>query len=271
MGVRSYIIRGGDLGVDRLRVLGRATWAGTERALRRAGIRAGMHCLDFGCGAGDVSVALAKVVGPAGRVVGIDMDEAALERARALAREQGVAVEFVAGRCEEAAWSGEFDLSYSRFLLSHLTDPAAGLRRLAEATRPGGTVVVEDVNIPVHICYPPRPSFARYVGLYVDCARRRGADPELGLKLVSMFVDAGLVDVEVDVSMPTFRSGEGKQIARLTLAAIADAAIAGGLTDREEVDRLLDDLTLFEADPASIMSTAQTIQVRGRKPVEPGA
>ena len=141
-------------------------------------------------------------------------------------------MEFVTGHCEEASWSDHFDLSYARFVLSHLADPVAGLRRLRGATRPGGTVVVEDVNMSAFVCYPPRPSFLRYVELYMACARRHGADPELGLKLVSMFVAAKLTDVEVDVSTPTFRRGDGKQIARLTLAGIAEAAIAAGLTDR---------------------------------------
>src|SRR4051812_13143068 len=105
MNADSYTIRGGDLGADRLRVVGRATWAGTERLLGHAGLRPGMTCLDFGCGSGEVSVPLAKIVGTEGRVVGIDMDDGVLERARALAREQGVAVEFVSGLCEEASWS----------------------------------------------------------------------------------------------------------------------------------------------------------------------
>jgi ubiquinone/menaquinone biosynthesis C-methylase UbiE len=44
----------------------------TERLLRSAGIDAGMRVLDLGCGAGDVSMLAAELVGPAGIVVGID-------------------------------------------------------------------------------------------------------------------------------------------------------------------------------------------------------
>jgi hypothetical protein len=81
-----------------------------------------------------------------------------------------------------------------------------------------------------------------------------------------MFLDAGLRDVEVSISMPVFRAGDGKSIARLTLSAIADAAIAAGLADRAELDRLLAEIEEHEADPRSIQSTAQVFQVVGRRP-----
>lgn len=77
-------------------------------------------------------------------------------------------------------------------------------------------------------------------------------------------IDIELENVEVSISMPVFRTGEGKTIARLTLPNIADAAISSGLTDRAEVDRLLGELATHEADPRSIQSTAQVFQVIGR-------
>jgi hypothetical protein len=81
-----------------------------------------------------------------------------------------------------------------------------------------------------------------------------------------LLIDAGLEDVHVSISMPVFRAGEGKTIARLTLSNIADAAIAAGLTNRAEVDRLLAELAEHETDPGSIQSTAQVFQAVGRRP-----
>ena len=46
----------------------------TERMLRSAGIRTGMHVLDVGCGAGDVSFLVSALVGPGGSVTGVDLD-----------------------------------------------------------------------------------------------------------------------------------------------------------------------------------------------------
>jgi ubiquinone/menaquinone biosynthesis C-methylase UbiE len=85
-----YSIRGGLAGRERLRVLARVHGPATERLLGHLGIEAGMRCLDVGCGGGDVTLALARRVGPAGEVVGVDLDEVKLGLARDEAREAAV-------------------------------------------------------------------------------------------------------------------------------------------------------------------------------------
>ena len=54
----------------------------TERVFQKAGISEGMHVLDLGCGAGDVSFLAAELVGPTGSVVGVDLDPGVLAVAR---------------------------------------------------------------------------------------------------------------------------------------------------------------------------------------------
>src|SRR5215813_13986590 len=51
----------------------------TEHLLRRAGLSAGMHVLDIGCGVGDVSLLAARIVGRSGRVTALDVDARALD------------------------------------------------------------------------------------------------------------------------------------------------------------------------------------------------
>jgi ubiquinone/menaquinone biosynthesis C-methylase UbiE len=58
----------------------------TERLLRSAGISQGMRVLDLGCGAGDVALLAAELVGPSGSVVGIDRNQAVIAMARQRAR-----------------------------------------------------------------------------------------------------------------------------------------------------------------------------------------
>jgi SAM-dependent methyltransferase len=261
-----YIVRGGDPGAERLRILSQAMRPGTLAVLDRAGIAPGLDVLDLGCGSGDATLDIARLVGPSGRVVGIDMDDSVLSHARSASEACGLSIEWRQGLVKDLDEDGSFDIAYARFLFSHLPDPVDVLRRMQRAVRRSGKVVVEDIDITTHAHWPPNEAFQRYIQLYEATARARGLDPDIGPRLASMLIDAGLEDVEVSIAMPVFRTGEGKSVARVTLANIADAAISAGLTDRMEIDRLLAELAAHEADLRSIQSTAQVFQVIGRRP-----
>ena len=62
----------------------------TEHFLRDAGIGSGMRVLDIGCGMGDVAMIVAQLVGSAGRVVSIDLDQASIETAQRRASNMGL-------------------------------------------------------------------------------------------------------------------------------------------------------------------------------------
>jgi ubiquinone/menaquinone biosynthesis C-methylase UbiE len=76
-----YLLRGGRAGAERLHLLNRVKWPTTEQLLGAAGLRAGMSCLDVGCGSGDVTLKMAALVGAEGNVVGVDRDQAILRLA----------------------------------------------------------------------------------------------------------------------------------------------------------------------------------------------
>jgi ubiquinone/menaquinone biosynthesis C-methylase UbiE len=69
-----YVIRGGRSGYQRLQMLARVQNPNTLEVLRQAGLCPGMHCLDVGCGSGDVTFELARLAGPDGSATGLDMD-----------------------------------------------------------------------------------------------------------------------------------------------------------------------------------------------------
>ena len=90
-----YVLRGGQWGYDRLKLLARTKRDDTLELFRRAGLRPGMRCVDLGCGGGEVSFDLAVAAGPGGLVTGVDMDAEKLALARAEARVRRLAnVEF---------------------------------------------------------------------------------------------------------------------------------------------------------------------------------
>ena len=103
-------------------------------------VRPGDRVLDVGCGFGDTALQLARLVGPRGRVVGVDCCDAFLDIARDEAR--GAAnVEFVRGDAEIALPAEGFDFVFARFGTMFFANPVAGLRNMRRALKPGGLMV----------------------------------------------------------------------------------------------------------------------------------
>jgi len=114
-----------------------------ETALDRLGLGAGWRCVDVGAGGGDVTVALAEMVGRDGRVYAVDSDPLARDEvARAAAAHAQVIALTQAG--EDLLLPEEVDLAFCRFLLLHVVDPAVVVTKMAAAVRPGGWVVAQE-------------------------------------------------------------------------------------------------------------------------------
>lgn len=239
----------------------------TDSLLDRLPLHAGATCLDVGCGGGDVTAELARRVGPAGSVLGVDIDPTILELAAGEARAKGLNnVEFRVLDIRSRQVGTTFDLVYSRFLLSHLADPAAGIAALLGHVRPGGLLAVEDIDFSGSFTWPESDAFHRFRDLYVGVVRGRGGDPDLGRRLPLLFLDHGLEDVDVRVGQPIGMQGAVKLINGLTLENIADAVTADGLAERSEIEALLAEMDRFAADPRTLIALPRIVQVRGRRP-----
>lgn len=264
----SYVIRGGEQGTSRMRVVARAMWPTTERLLLTAGLTSGMRCLDVGCGAGDVSLALARLVGTSGSVNGLEQDEVKVQFAREDAHREGLRnVQFRSSNAEQLEDDAEYDLVYARFLLTHLREPAAVLRRMMRATRPGGVIVVEDIDHAGVFSYPHSSALEEFVELYNRVVRSRGADPEIGPKLPELFREVGLTTLHVSHVQPVYIDGEAKQIHRITLDNIAPALTAAGLATDAELEMLTRELDAFLTRPDTLVSTPRIFQVWARRPL----
>jgi SAM-dependent methyltransferase len=265
--VASYVIRGGAEGKARLSVISAALAPSTASVLDAVGVHEGMRVLDLGCGGGDVTLALAQLVGAQGAVVGIDVDDVKLGLAREDAADAGMQhVEYRVGDATSLDARDEYDVVYARLLLTHLADPAAMLARMVAATRPGGTVVVEDLDHSAVYSYPTLPALTTFVALYNEVARRRGGDPEIGPKVLGMFRAAGLVDVRMAAAQPVFADGAPKRIHQITLENVRDAMQTEQVATAVELDPIAAELEAFCAEDGTIVAFPRIFQVFGRRP-----
>jgi ubiquinone/menaquinone biosynthesis C-methylase UbiE len=134
--------------VQRLKSQGAMLRPITERLLRNVGIDAGMRILDLGCGAGDVSMLAAELVGPEGSIVGIDGSQEVLNVAKERAREGGLHhISFVQASIEAFSAREPFDLVIGRYILIHQSEPVTLLRNAARLVRPGGALAFHEVRV----------------------------------------------------------------------------------------------------------------------------
>ena len=127
--------------------------AGRDGGWRRAAVRAahlapGNSALDVACGTGKLTRALAAVVGPTGRVVGVDLAPAMVEEARR-AYGEVAQVEFTVGNALALPFeTGTFDAATIAFGLRNLASFEDGFREMARVVRPGGRVVCLELTTP---------------------------------------------------------------------------------------------------------------------------
>jgi ubiquinone/menaquinone biosynthesis C-methylase UbiE len=261
-----YAIRGGKDGKKRLDLLAGVLLPTTMQLLERAGLVKGIKCLDVGCGGGHVAILMANVVGPEGRVVGTDTDAAIL----ALAREDAQAARITNLTFQQldacaCVWHEEFDLTYSRFLLSHLNEPQNCLVCMVEACVPGGRIVIEDTDFTGSFCYPFSAAYERYKELYQQLVEQRGGDSNIGRKLAAMMRRVGIEEIELNVIQPAHIHGDGKLMASFTMSRISDALIAEGLVTKGQVQEILAELNQIAADSETLISLPRIFQAWGKR------
>lgn len=159
-------------------------------ALLATGLAPGMRVLEAGPGAGGMLRWLGAEVGESGRVVGVDLNP------RFLPDSPSGNIEIITGDVATVPLAGGFDIVYCRFVLMHLPDPLAALVRFRELLRPGGHLVLSDLDMVGHVAcdrdHPAAEGFDRI---------RRGLAPALR--------DGGIMDLEFARRLPALLDAAG--------------------------------------------------------------
>jgi arsenite methyltransferase len=125
------------------------SFAGVANPWEHGRLAAGERVLDLGCGAGTDSLVAAQMVGPEGRVRGIDMTPEMLAKARAAAAEMGASnVEFLESEAEHLPFRDEsFDVVISNGVIDLIPDKEAVFSEIYRVLAPGGRMQIADVTI----------------------------------------------------------------------------------------------------------------------------
>jgi ubiquinone/menaquinone biosynthesis C-methylase UbiE len=163
--------------------------------LARLDLRAGETVLDLGCGTGDHTREVAKLVAPGGNVVGVDFSTNMIAEATLRQSSSSVAATFEQGDAQSLRFeTGTFDACRTERMLCHVPDCEAALREMVRVVRPGGRVGVIDVDTAgVMIDNSDRAITNAFAASMTDTIQ----NPWIGRTLRRLMGEVGLVDVDV--------------------------------------------------------------------------
>jgi SAM-dependent methyltransferase len=235
----------------------------SRRNIEALGAGEGWHCLEVGAGGGSIAAWLCTIVGPRGRVVATDVDvrhlqplaDAALE-----IRRHDITVDDIEAEA--------FDLVHARLLLEHLPARDEALRRMYQALRPGGWLLLEEFD---HVSLMPDPaSGADAIALWDAWTRAferlsegHGLDLTFGRRLAGLLDALGLQDVTANGRTVTERGGNDQRaLLRLSVEQLRDDLVATGEMDQTQVDGFI----ALLRDPEFRWMSQLMIAAHGRRP-----
>jgi SAM-dependent methyltransferase len=246
---------------ERLAGIEGGTDAVTQEILARTGVGAGWRCGEVGAGGGSVAAWLSDRVGPTGEVYATDLDTRFLT-GLAGGNVQVLAHDFTT---DEPPATG-LDLVHARLVVEHVAGRGEALKRLMTWLRPGGWLVVEDIDWTTRFPVSRGPEFDAAITAALDVAHRSaGYDRAFGRCLPTLFTELGLADVDAQTHARLVRGGgQGIGVLKLTLERIAPATVAAGLLTDTQIAAALALCT----DPTFATMLPTMVSVWGRVPGE---
>jgi ubiquinone/menaquinone biosynthesis C-methylase UbiE len=232
-----YSLAVSDIEIKRYLLMAERARARESELWRSAGIVSGAVVADVGCGPAATSVVMAEVVGPTGRVIGVERDETALTAARQLVANAGVDnIELRQGTATATGLPpGSVDVAVMRHVLAHNgADEQRIVDHLAQLVRPGGSVYLADVDSSLMRSLGADPEIEDLSEKYAELQLRRGNDLKPGLRLGQLLQRAGLELVIHDGRFEILQPPSGM---RPPSWAARDAMVSEGVASAADIER----------------------------------
>jgi ubiquinone/menaquinone biosynthesis C-methylase UbiE len=205
-------------------------------SVEQLGVRGGDTVVDLGCGPGADLAALARAVGADGRVIGVDVDGAAIEQART-EHALDARIEVRHSDIHELPLAdNSVDRARTDRVLQHVNRPGAVLDEIRRILRPGGTAVFAEPDWETLVIDSRERELSRaYTRFVADAVVRNGA---IGRQLPGLAPRSGLEVGEVLPITTVFRDiREADRV--LGFARVSQRAVEAGYLTREQADRWL--------------------------------
>lgn len=267
---REYVLGTHDAELARLGFQHQVWAAATAAAWEHAHFRPGATILDVGCGPGYATFDLAALVGPEGRVIGVDVSQRFIAHVAAEAARRGLS--HVETRVEDLAAlslpDASVDGAFARWVLCFVPDPGAVIARVARTLRPGAAFAIMDYsNYEGFRLGPPSRAAERVFNAVAASFRAHGGNPNVGMDLPAHMAAAGL---EVRDIRPLVRVGRpGTALwewPRSFFRIFLPTLVADGSLSAAEHAEFWADFDARSADPAAFFTSPPMVEVIGVRP-----
>ena len=151
-----------------------------------------LKLLDVGCGPGSITSSLARYV-PDGQLVGVDVSDTVLEKARQAVKDEGVKnVEFQAADVYELPFEDEsFDVIHTHQAVCHFHDHVRAIKEMLRVLRKGGVLCMREADLYTMRFWPQNPILDECNRSIIAIQERKGGAPDAGRQLKAWTVQAG--------------------------------------------------------------------------------
>jgi len=235
----------------------------TRGHLTRLGLAPGARCLEVGAGSGSIARWMADQVGPAGRVLAIDLDPRWCRR-DGRAQLEVLELDLVADPLPVGPW----DVIHERLLLHHLPERLEVLTRLTAALAPGGVILIEDFDTgevrTLDRAGPNHDLIVRVAQAFNRLLGTRGAVNDFAANALRLLRGHGLEDTGASGYVAIDQGGAGWA----TVQSANARQVREGLLDEGVSPEDLDRFLAVVADPDTIIGSSVLISAWGRRPAE---